>query len=102
MSRLSCDRLCLKPALTAERGEGSLCRCFTLVVGNANGFQRHALFLRERREFPIGYGRKITVLYVPTADHGKGWGLYPSQRIASRSEERRVGKECRSRWSPYH
>src|SRR6478752_6176168 len=23
-------------------------------------------------------------------------------RIASRTEERRVGKECRSRWSPYH
>src|ERR1051326_4175589 len=23
-------------------------------------------------------------------------------RIGSRSEERRVGKECRSRWSPYH
>ena len=22
--------------------------------------------------------------------------------IAFRSEERRVGKECRSRWSPYH
>ena len=22
--------------------------------------------------------------------------------IAQRSEERRVGKECRSRWSPYH
>ena len=22
--------------------------------------------------------------------------------ILSRSEERRVGKECRSRWSPYH
>ena len=25
--------------------------------------------------------------------HGVGW---------CRSEERRVGKECRSRWSPYH
>ena len=24
------------------------------------------------------------------------------QDIAARSEERRVGKECRSRWSPYH
>ena len=24
------------------------------------------------------------------------------QLIISRSEERRVGKECRSRWSPYH
>ena len=23
-------------------------------------------------------------------------------RVSSRSEERRVGKECRSRWSPYH
>ena len=22
--------------------------------------------------------------------------------MADRSEERRVGKECRSRWSPYH
>ena len=22
--------------------------------------------------------------------------------VADRSEERRVGKECRSRWSPYH
>ena len=30
--------------------------------------------------------------------------LYPLWRIGSRlrSEERRVGKECRSRWSPYH
>ena len=25
-----------------------------------------------------------------------------STRGARRSEERRVGKECRSRWSPYH
>ena len=25
-----------------------------------------------------------------------------SQREQTRSEERRVGKECRSRWSPYH
>ena len=25
-----------------------------------------------------------------------------SKTVSSRSEERRVGKECRSRWSPYH
>src|SRR5260370_22133913 len=25
-----------------------------------------------------------------------------ARRLAKRSEERRVGKECRSRWSPYH
>src|SRR2546430_4951274 len=28
--------------------------------------------------------------------------LLPVVILTSRSEERRVGKECRSRWSPYH
>src|ERR1041385_7058026 len=28
--------------------------------------------------------------------------LAPLERGEHRSEERRVGKECRSRWSPYH
>src|SRR6266699_6281490 len=28
--------------------------------------------------------------------------VVPSGSRANRSEERRVGKECRSRWSPYH
>ena len=37
----------------------------------------------------------------------RGIGLAISERLAKegatvRSEERRVGKECRSRWSPYH
>ena len=38
-----------------------------------------------------------------------GWSFWEAQRQieykagwAGRSEERRVGKECRSRWSPYH
>ena len=28
--------------------------------------------------------------------------IFGSQTVTDRSEERRVGKECRSRWSPYH
>ena len=28
--------------------------------------------------------------------------LDKSDAFMARSEERRVGKECRSRWSPYH
>ena len=45
---------------------------------------------------------------VPVIYSTGGWGLFwdnPSRTIYtdnSRSEERRVGKECRSRWSPYH
>ena len=35
---------------------------------------------------------------MPNKDNRNG----AVQGIADRSEERRVGKECRSRWSPYH
>ena len=34
---------------------------------------------------------------IPTRRNG-----VPVTRLTPRSEERRVGKECRSRWSPYH
>ena len=40
--------------------------------------------------FPISYIINDCIAEV--------WGF----RKARRSEERRVGKECRSRWSPYH
>src|SRR3712207_7590853 len=32
----------------------------------------------------------------------KGGQVRQLTRFTDRSEERRVGKECRSRWSPYH
>src|SRR5689334_24772812 len=36
-----------------------------------------------------------------TPSPSRGWrSRWPAR--AARSEERRVGKECRSRWSPYH
>ena len=39
------------------------------------------------------------VLANPTA---RSFGVNDDVSWSSRSEERRVGKECRSRWSPYH
>ena len=35
-------------------------------------------------------------------ENGTITDLKLSNIISLRSEERRVGKECRSRWSPYH
>ena len=32
----------------------------------------------------------------------KGLSVLELNDLVKRSEERRVGKECRSRWSPYH
>src|SRR3712207_8673184 len=34
--------------------------------------------------------------------HAQYRELAPTGPLLARSEERRVGKECRSRWSPYH
>jgi len=33
---------------------------------------------------------------------GKRKVIFTQNAVIDRSEERRVGKECRSRWSPYH
>ena len=42
--------------------------------------------------------RKIKSTFKAKGESGKHTGSSP----VLRSEERRVGKECRSRWSPYH
>src|SRR3712207_7931377 len=53
-----------------------------------------------------GQGVQFTNAYATSATStpsrfGLLTGMYP-WRQENRSEERRVGKECRSRWSPYH
>src|SRR3989440_8123896 len=39
---------------------------------------------------------------TPAGDRVAGDRRQSNLRKPARSEERRVGKECRSRWSPYH
>jgi len=40
--------------------------------------------------------------FITGTDIEREYGFYQNYRFRLRSEERRVGKECRSRWSPYH
>jgi len=52
---------------------------------------------------PSGSGKSTLLnilggLDVPTS----GTLAFAGRPLTGRSEERRVGKECRSRWSPYH
>ena len=44
----------------------------------------------------------VTVVSVYLAACGATTGGNTYEQQTRRSEERRVGKECRSRWSPYH
>src|ERR1035437_5501246 len=54
----------------------------------------HVMDVPRIRELQKLGGDKLTVL--------PGIELRSDQGGDPRSEERRVGKECRSRWSPYH
>ena len=59
-------------------------------------------FLKDPKRFTkLGARSKMQPLpnLLHTAPTGRQWSVSPKQL---RSEERRVGKECRSRWSPYH
>src|SRR6266566_3895826 len=49
------------------------------------------------------YSKSLRADHLEAAvDHRGGIAGRSHGRGARRSEERRVGKECRSRWSPYH
>ena len=55
-----------------------------------------------------GLAQRFHIASAATSREEIGNDVYPPARAelrahgVPRSEERRVGKECRSRWSPYH
>ena len=57
------------------------------ITAGSEKLKRHL----ERACVPIGHAPQIPFVAMTASDGG-----------VLRSEERRVGKECRSRWSPYH
>ena len=102
--------------LRENRAQFSLLVAVNAFVGAMVGLERSTLPLIGRHDFGIsssaavlsfivafGLGKALTNLAAgaSAARLGRrrlliaGWAL-------ARSEERRVGKECRSRWSPYH
>src|ERR1022692_5170412 len=68
----------------------------SIVVGDENNrvtADQLRAFLRKGNDPGLGgLGRHTLLVHLNAHNHG----------AVLRSEERRVGKECRSRWSPYH
>ena len=88
---------------------------FEAPVYSTQGVEEFRSFLQNREEMArqqffgaweggrlIGVlatsGPHISLFFVRREWHRRGVG----RALLHRSEERRVGKECRSRWSPYH
>ena len=67
-------------------------------------WQERARFLRGRVEKLLepGGARSDPLCPVFGRCGGCAWQHVRYEAQRERSEERRVGKECRSRWSPYH
>jgi len=86
----------------AEEGRLAFGTIDTWLIWNLTGGARHVTDCSNASRtmlYNIHRGdwdeELLEILRIPRA-------ILPQVRASSRSEERRVGKECRSRWSPYH
>src|SRR3712207_6347349 len=106
-------------AVFAERGSEIACVITEAAAGNMGVVPPLDGFNAELRRITAAHGALLILDEVMTGFRvsRSGWyGLDPVDAdlftfgkvmggglpAAARSEERRVGKECRSRWSPYH
>ena len=81
------------------------------TVGDSSAAWTHEQLSAAQRRFlqelPMTCQEGAMLLVHASADAPGRWRYVYDQQVATlsldaRSEERRVGKECRSRWSPYH
>src|SRR2546425_12529476 len=81
---------------TSRTGDLRLDAFFTTAPAGLAILDRELRYVQLNETLALMNGR-------PVADHlGKSVREVLPAIAATRSEERRVGKECRSRWSPYH
>src|SRR3989440_13020563 len=73
-----------KSPLSAKDWAGALCLPYSTITPAIQSLVEQ------------GWCQTIGRMAGPTLSHDFG------ESLGYRSEERRVGKECRSRWSPYH
>ena len=69
-------------------------------IGLVFGMAFATLLITQQASMFIGIMQRTANLISETGEPNV-WVMDPGV-VSMRSEERRVGKECRSRWSPYH
>ena len=73
-----------------KQGKYDLILMDIYMESELTGIETIRLIRKRDKDIPIAF-------VTASKDHA-----LESYRLLTRSEERRVGKECRSRWSPYH
>src|SRR5256885_11820107 len=86
---------------TRLQGDWSSDVCSSDLVTDGPGGCAGRLDVRQGRLEQPG-GRAEVVAVNPRHVLGRRGTELGDELLDPRSEERRVGKECRSRWSPYH
>ena len=70
---------------------------------HTGGYAQSWAALRDLEHLACAVGLKgLVILFDEFEDVITNLRNVVHQKVVLRSEERRVGKECRSRWSPYH
>src|SRR3712207_9533058 len=59
-------------------------------------------YYRAAALIQVGGAGRVVVIDPMSVTDMSSFNAFVQDRLSVRSEERRVGKECRSRWSPYH
>src|SRR5947208_15912213 len=70
----------------------------------AHGDRNHRAEVADHRKFVVAWMTSMNVAVASThrpEARAQIRARHINERLAERSEERRVGKECRSRWSSY-
>ena len=86
----------LKYQMLDMKNNSVLCSGLVERIGEAMGNVSY-------KKFPDSPQEEKSSFEQPISDHSTGMRIVVDLITdLCRSEERRVGKECRSRWSPYH
>ena len=100
----------LQGRVTGELGRWQRARVFACQTLEPLRVQRGTGFVSLLQAPDLG-GEILNARLIAAADLPPDQRRFPAQldwiaprlaEVPERSEERRVGKECRSRWSPYH
>src|SRR2546430_3725443 len=82
-----------RDTLKGERGGGLTPRELEILQHNIAG--------KSNKEIEADLNLSVNTVAMHLANIMETLGIHKTAELV-RSEERRVGKECRSRWSPYH